>query len=544
MSATGVSGESYSTYFETLPDEVHVKLVEWVDMVWYESSENVQYLDTLPFTGKGRHFLSFLFSENGPFCKALSSVLTKVTLSSIRNSTNVSVDGGWVNIGPEILEGEELGRGVIERVLRACGESMKEIVLAVDDVHPLLIENGEYRIIQQFVSLVIQYCPAVESLEFDLPFSGEDVIFVLFAKYCSQLCSIDGYMWKSGVTLYSADFSNCTQIRCLSLPATPQLIPLLEGTGSLLERLFLRFDSFEGYGEVLDAIEQNCKKLVHIGLDDSRRVINSVGEERYAAFLCSYGTQLTSASLQGMVESEHLLEVYSKCSNLDVKYQSIEDYGIEGWELVRVFGPRIQHVKVDMFACTGVESCNAISSCISLSGLELFNFGRDRISEQDVIDTTLISVLSSLSTPSLERLLLPGLRGTKENLAMIVAATSNLRSLKLELAQPVQNGAFFKTIADSNPYLREVRIVEDEIEDGIRDGDSAVELLRELVNTFSKCRSLIFGILNTGDQEVREETIRDICASLPCRGIDLYVRIGCTSCGQPRRLGDLFLISF
>ncbi len=57
---------------------------------------------------------------------------------------------------------------------------------------------------------------------------------------------------------------------------------------------------------------------------------------------------------------------------------------------------------------------------------------------------------------------------------------------------------------DSNPYLREVRIEESQISNGERNRDSALELLRVLVNTFSKCRSLFFVILNTGEQDVRK----------------------------------------
>ncbi len=474
-------------------------------------------------------FLSFLFSEDCPFYSARSSVITKVCFSLVRDSTNMHVLDRQIKIGPELLEGEEMKSGLIHRILKVCGESTKEIWLVLDDANSLDGENYGNRLIRQFVALVVEYCPAVESFKSTVHsrFLGDNVASTLFSKFSSQLRSIALYMWKSDHMLHLPDFTNCTQLRHLSLPARPQLMLLLERAGSQLETLRLTFDTFQGYEEAINAVEQNCKKLTEVTLDDTRDTINSVGEQRYAAFLCSYGNQLITTSISGMVDPEHLLEVFTKCSNLKVKYESVEGSGIEVWERIRVFGPRIGTLVVDVVACTDEESCNAISRCTSLLTLRLGLYGMRP--EQDVVDTAITSMLSSLSIPSLKRLSIYEFRATKENVAMIAAATSNLTSIELELAEPVEDGTIFKSIVDSNPHLREVRIVEDWIENGERDEESAVELVRVLVDVFSKCRSVMFGILNSGEREVREETIRDICGSLPCRGIELVVEIGSTS---------------
>ncbi len=534
MNEPGVPEPSGLTYFETLPDDIRVKLIKWLFMVWCEESAKEEGLDTVPFNYGRSPFLNLLLSEDGPFCDVLSSVLTEVSWSPASDCTNVYIPNGHITIGPDLLENEE-GESIAEKLLKACGESTKAISLFVEDDRALDGEGDGKRFLRHFVSLVIQYCPAVERLEFDYASPIGEFLSPLFEKYSSQLRSIKWNMWESGDSLHFPDVSHCTQIRELSLIATPQLVLVLERMGSAVESLRLMFNTLEGYGEVIDAIEQNCKKLMHIRFPYSRHVINSVGEERYAAFLCSYGTQLKTVDICGMVEPEHLLNVYKKCPNLNAEYQIVEDYGMEDWELVRIFGPKIRILSVDAFACTGEESCNAISSCTALSELKLcFNGMRP---EQNVIDAAIMSVLFSLSTPSLRQLLLYRFRATKENVAMIVAATSNLRSIKLILAEPVENGTVFKAIVDSNPHLREVLITEHYIEDGKRDSDSAVELLRVLVNTFSRCRSLTFRLLNNEDQGVREEAIRAICGSLPCRGIDLYVQIGSTAYVQERRFG-------
>ncbi len=535
MNEAAGSGLSCWTFFETLPDEIRVTIAEWLDKVWHE------YPST-PRRYRGRiSFFRLLLSEDGPFCDVICSMLTSITLDLEPDSTNVSIKDGSIDIGPELFEGEELERGLVERVLKACGESTKEIVLAGDDAQLQHRETGVIGLIPQFESLVIQYCPAVERLKFYLPFLNDEIVSSLFAEFSPELRSVVWYTWGPGDSLCFPHFSNCTQIRELALPATPQLTSLLECTGSLLESLFLSFNTFEGYGETLDAIEQHCRKLVHITLPASRRIINSVGERRYAAFLCSYGNQLITAEIDGMVEPEYLLEVFTKCSNLNVEFQLVTAHGTEEWEIVRVFGPRIQNLEVDLIACTGEECCHAISSCTALSGLIICSAGFTELM-QDSVDTTIFSVLSSLFTPSLKRLTLNGLRAIEENVAMIVAATSNLIGIDLNFAKPVQDGSIFKTIVDSNPHLREVRISEDLFGNGKRDGDSALELLRVLVHTFSKCRSLDFGILNSGEQAVCGETIRDICGSLPCRGIDLVVRIGSTYYMQTHRLGHRVIV--
>ena len=278
MNATEASGLSCSTYFEALPDDVFVKLIRRLDKVRYRNSENERTPGTAASTGGGKDILSFLFSEDGPFYSAVSSVVTKVRLSPVREPSNIFY--GAITIGPELFEAEERKNRLVERILKVCGKSTKGIWLVVDDS-----QKNENRFIRQFVYLVLQHCTAVERVEFTVHsrFPGEDIVFTMFSKFSSRLRSISLCMWKSADTLRFPDFKNCRQIRHLSLPAMPQLRSLLECAGSVVESLNVAINTFEGYGEVIDAIEKNCKKLIHITFEDSKRVIKCVGEERYGA---------------------------------------------------------------------------------------------------------------------------------------------------------------------------------------------------------------------------------------------------------------------
>ncbi len=138
----------------------------------------------------------------------------------------------------------------------------------------------------------------------------------------------------------------------------------------------------------------------------------------------------------------------------------------------------------------------------------------------------------------------PSFRPTEDNVSNIVAAPSNLIRNQLNCAEPVLDAGSFKPVVDSNRHLRETCITKDCNDDGERDKTSAVVLLRILVDIFSDCRSLLLGMLNTGEQDVHEETIRGICSSLACRGIDFFVRIGSTSYRQARYLGHELWVAF
>ncbi len=276
MNEPRVTEPSRLTYLKTLPDDICVKLIEWLNLVWYEESDYEEYLCTGRLNG-GSSLLCLLLSEDGLFCDVISSLVTRVTLSLIRDSTNISFKYREITIGPELFENEEMDEGLAQRLLKVCGESTKEIVFDVRSYDALHREDDGNRVIQQFVSLVIQYCPAVDSLEFISGFHSNNIASKLLAKLSPQLRSIVWFRYECGNNIHLPDFTNCTQIRNLSLTATPQVTSLLACAGSSLESLCLTFDTFERYGEVLGAIEQNCKKLLHVSLFDSRSIITSVG---------------------------------------------------------------------------------------------------------------------------------------------------------------------------------------------------------------------------------------------------------------------------
>lgn len=102
---------------------------------------------------------------------------------------------------------------------------------------------------------------------------------------------------------FSPDIKICTGIRELEFPVSTELIKLLRTAGVSLEILDVTDIGAKtvSYTEFLDAIQHNCTSLKTILLSNDNRVIEEVGEKRYAFFLCSLESQLTKAYVDGLL---------------------------------------------------------------------------------------------------------------------------------------------------------------------------------------------------------------------------------------------------
>ncbi len=128
------------------------------------------------------------FSEDGPFYRVVSSVVTKFCLSPARDKSTIYVEDGKIKLRPELLEGEGLRSGLVERILKLCGKSTKGITILVDDA-----QNNETPFIRQFVSLVVEHCPSVESFNSQSvhDFSPSTLHLLYFPSslhMCGRLC--------------------------------------------------------------------------------------------------------------------------------------------------------------------------------------------------------------------------------------------------------------------------------------------------------------------------------------------------------------------
>ena len=104
--------------------------------------------------------------------------------------------------------------------------------------------------------------------------------------------------------------------------------------------------------------------------------------------------------------------------------------------------------------------------------------------------------------------------------------------------QEIESGIDFKPIALSNGHLSSVRIQKWPLYVKRRDKELSIEILRVLVNLFSKCYSLYFTLGKDREENVTRDEIQDICPTIPCRGVDLKIQVGSVCYQQTRRQFD------
>ena len=524
-----------SMYFDFLPTEVLPSIIKHVllDARLIEEGELEEDIYTSSSWRKGIFNLSMLLSGDSPFREELSKLpLAEVQLGAFSDASCMSVDKGFLVVGPELFENEALKLGIPEQMLQVRGESVKVVSFCFDsrDLPPGEAENMSF--VQQFATLVKKYCPNVEKLNFDslaierCPYPFEDVVHELLEQFSSQLTTIE---WNLDITdesiLHPPDIRMCTNIRKLQFPACPQLIPFLCSCGASLQSLTLSSFDPDEYAEILDVIQHNCTKLSEVWLLDYLAIIQEVGEERYAKFLCSFGSQLIHATVN-QLSAEKLDQVVRACPNLLIHLLSVHKNGVDEWERVIMFGSMIKYLSVNASICYDEKCKKAIVECKNLESLTVTENHTDEY--QGIEKSRDLTFLLSLLAPSLSSLCWDGFNATQQNICMLSSALRNLRNLILNLAKPIESGIDFETIAHSNPKLKSVTIEEWIYNDEMRERDQSIAVLRMLVGAFSKCRYILFTLVGNSGESITRNQIQDICGSLPCRGVYAMIQVGST----------------
>lgn len=511
-----------SIYFDTLPIEIFSTIIKHVFMGLEKSGTQCEESDTTKKKREPIVTLSMLFSRNGPFSDALPTLFTDIHLGC---KCDVEDDHPAFVIRQEIFDSEGLESGLPERIFQLCGESVKTISIFIFDS----TKTNENLVFQHFASLVGMYCSNVENLRLmsyatnnDPQLQFEDFVPGLLMPFSSQLRLIDWDMNSAaGNHRYVPNITMCRGVQDLTFPASPELVSFLISSGSSLQSLTVLFDCFDETTQLIDAIELNCRNLSKICILSSQDVISIIGEERYAHFLCSFGSSLTCASIQGLSMGK-LAQVLRACPNLLVDTYALIDNKVDEWEHIRELGSMIEHLTVDADMWGDKRCEDAVVKCTNLKELTI---SRPSGIVQGIIDGSELNIISSLSSSSLTDFQHLCFEPTERNVAMLASAALNLRKLSLCLAEPIEIGVNFRVVADSNPSLDTIEVIEPEDRVTDRDKGSTLEVLGMLVKTFSKCRSIFLSLLVVHESLTRNE-IHDICGYLPCRGVDLEVYVG------------------
>ena len=455
-------------YFDTLPREVHSTIVKHL-------FEGIEMEDTpaneLDAQSKRRtltHTSSMLLSENSPFRGVLPQLVhTKLQLGLISDGWSLWTGGNALVIGPELFESESLELGLPERIFQLIGASVKTVSFFLDwkDLPPRKTDNN--MVIQKFFTLVEMYCPNVEGLELvssvleEQSHQFEAGIVQLLEKFSPQLRSIHWYAHSLGNEyFFIPDISLCTHIRELIFPFSPQLTSFFHTFGSSLESLTVSFGAIEkyddgyidgyidGYAEMFDLILNSCPKLSTVLLFDYSRIIESVGEEQYANFLCSFGSQLIRAKSDELSIGK-LAQVMRACPNLLIDNKYVVNNGVDEWERVSFLGPMITWLTVAGHMCRDDKCKEAIAKCTNLESLIIEeNYEHENRDLNDCLD---LIFLSSISSSSLNYFCHFDFKATYANINILSSVLRNLNTLTLFLWKPIENGIDFASIARSNP---------------------------------------------------------------------------------------------
>ena len=118
---------------------------------------------------------------------------------------------------------------------------------------------------------------------------------------------------------------------------------------------------------MVDLIQYNCRKLSEVRLCGSFTIIEAVGEERYAKFLCSFRSQLIHAEIEEL-SIEKLNQVVRACPNLLISFFSVHCERGEGWERGSLFGPMIKNLSLSAYMFLE-EKCGALEKRTNLESI-------------------------------------------------------------------------------------------------------------------------------------------------------------------------------
>lgn len=526
-------------YFDTLATEIFPTIIKYVAMYLLKGSTPEGDQDKSAKKRDRIVTISMLFSEDGPFRNVISKLVTKVGLGSISDASCLSNGSGFFIIGPDLLESEGLELELPERIIRICGESVTNVSFSFRWSDILPEENDYNMFMQKFGSLVQMYCPNVKGLRFiSLPYKHhhlpiDTIAPALVEKFSTQLRSIE---W--GKDLYHQytprfdlpDITMCSHIRELACPSSPQLISFLRASGVSLERLNVKFERDDSCAEMINTIEANCTKFSTVSFENCSTLIQTVGEERCVEFLCSLGSRLRYTEV-GLLSVESLTQIVNACPSLLVSPQCVFVDTVEEWERIRVLGSTISSLGIYSGTRADKKCQKAIEKCTNLKELIVYlPFSVCR----GMADSANLSLLSSLLSSSLAKFEHLNFTATQQDIAKIASAPWNLRELLLSPYTPIDIGTDLLAIVDSNPQLDSVSICERIFVRDMREKDVVLQVLRMLVKTFSKCRSICFRINHVEGRIITRDEIHDICGLVPCRGVDVEIEVGSTLYQQTR----------
>ncbi len=473
----------------------------------------------VPNTSELIRTLAQLFSAISPFRTATATLVSQIKLYLSLPKTYINSSTRELNIGPEIFEGEARETELTSNTFSACGPYIRKII--VDNGWMGMGRANSKNLVEQFRSHVFEYCRNVEEVEFvsyKAPLTRWGIAASLFRDYAPSLRVIEwfGDEDESGFP----DLEKCMITRRLKSCSlnTETIVSLLKACGLKLEHLEISIEPVGDSGQVLEAIRNYCDKLSVIDIKNLHNVMDIVGQGNYSTLLCSYGSQLRKARVDGLSRND-LVAVVQACTNLEVSLYLGSRADVD-WRNLADLGSRVVCIHLSYSSIYPHPYFRALEQCSNIRILHLSGFegiGRPAVTMDEII----ADVFSPSRYPQLEVLHVNYFIADEHNMTSIASCTGNLKSAFFgPLASDFEVSAF-QLVANSNSNLKEIKVLFHDSEGA----GSALELLTELVEIFCKCRELSFDLSSWGEGQVKKEDLIRICRVLPCRDVEVYLQI-------------------
>ncbi len=520
------------SYFMHLPVECLELIIRLVqELLFLEIWGDICTDTTTKSLDNHRNF-SLLFSQASPFRSVVSSMFTDLYLDSYEvygerhNLVFPSSTESSIKISVESHAGWDIG--LIRQIFRICGPSTESISFGTMEFDNTTEgEKEKTEMAHKVSSIVLQHCANIKHLlflqheRFKPNWIAEKLVF---HKFATQLNSLT---LRSNFPTTMPGLGMCSSLRELRYMGgcSEHLIQLLPSIGGTLEHLYVekecsysngdlieREDSESDWEKLFEVTRKTCSRLHTFYLSGIAYVPSLARNPRYVALLCSYGNQLIRANLN-LLAPEALQRVIASCPRLDVDNSWSFHRPAYSPKCVSVLGPRLQSLELRTPVVPANEWAKILAKCSNLRELALhFDLGPRQLP----------------ALPRLETFKLQEVCVSAQYISHLASISSNLRSVEFQFSPDIQSGSIFKPLVESNKFLRDVSITEHVSERQPRVSTrtrSSLQLVRELVETFSKCHKLDIRLFEIEGEHITSVEVQSICGVLPCRRVEVLIEI-------------------
>ncbi len=493
---TPPKSSSCSTYFDSLPHEVLLKIV----------SETVASLavKTKP------QFFNFLFSDSNPLHAVVPQMFSSLILVDDDITSEAYFNKAAIKMTAKDLHTSSQNAALISKIFEVCGKSITQV--------SVLQMRLETTTLKDFTLAVTQHCPNVNVIKIDLSCRsphGYDHAWKLLERYAPQLHGLDCHVirWWLG-----RDFEICSNLKqfVCEHEYPGMLATALKAFGFHLEGLIARISDHASPVELFHVIQKYCRRLTVLLLDSATLACYS---NEYASMLCSYGTQLVEAFIDPL-GINHLRQVCNICRCLRIKFSlSSLMYHPEDWARIEMIGPLMEYLAMQFNYELPGSASRSMARCTNVRELSI-----DRMSVYDheiTTDQSMSVLFSSSCFKAVEKLCIGKFNPSTVNLHLIAASTLKLREIAFTFVEPIVSTIGFEHIVHSNRTLDKVSLCEKSNVRCTRSAESTVALLGDLLKTFSKCCTLSIFVKHAESESVAYDELHKLSAYIPCRGIKL-----------------------